>query len=49
MAKKALDRILRGPKLNAVTAEKVFDWKNVHNHPMTRAVSLWLKEANRPI
>jgi hypothetical protein len=38
-----------GPKLDAVTAEKVFDWKNVHNHPMTRAASLWLKEANRPI
>ena len=30
--KKAADRILRGPELTAATAEKVFGWKDVHQH-----------------
>jgi hypothetical protein len=29
---KALDTIPPGPKLDALTAEKVFGWKNVHKH-----------------
>jgi hypothetical protein len=32
MAKKAPDKIPSGPKLDALTAEKVFGWKNVHKH-----------------
>src|SRR5262245_61335986 len=32
MAKKALDNIPPGPKLDALTAEKVFGWRNVHQH-----------------
>jgi hypothetical protein len=33
MANKALDNIIPpGPKLDALTAEKVFGWKNVHKH-----------------
>ena len=30
MAKKGLDNIPSGPKLDALTAEKVFGWKNIH-------------------
>jgi len=30
MANKAPDKIPPGPKLDALTAEKVFGWKNVH-------------------
>ena len=32
MANKALDKIPPGPELDALTAEKVFGWKNVHKH-----------------
>ena len=32
MTNKAIDRIPSGPKLDAVTAEKVFGRKNVHKH-----------------
>jgi hypothetical protein len=32
MTNKALDKIPPGPKLDALTAEKVFGWKNVHKH-----------------
>jgi hypothetical protein len=32
MAQSAVDKIPRGPKLDALTAEKVFGWKNVHQH-----------------
>jgi hypothetical protein len=33
MANKTLDNIIPpGPKLDALTAEKVFGWKNVHKH-----------------
>jgi hypothetical protein len=32
MANKAPDKIPPGPKLDALTAEKVFGWKNVHKH-----------------
>ena len=32
MAQSAVDKIPPGPKLDALTAEKVFGWKNVHNH-----------------
>ena len=32
MAQTAIDKILPGPKLDALTAEKVFGWKNVHKH-----------------
>ena len=32
MANKALDKVPPGPKLDALTAEKVFGWKNVHKH-----------------
>ena len=32
MAKKGLDNIPSGPTLDALTAEKVFGWKNVHKH-----------------
>src|SRR5262245_43864009 len=32
MAKKALDNIPPGPELDALTAEKVFGWRNVHQH-----------------
>jgi len=32
MAQSAIDRIPPGPKLDELTAEKVFGWKNVHNH-----------------
>jgi hypothetical protein len=32
MASKAPDKIPPGPKLDALTAEKVFGWKNVHQH-----------------
>jgi hypothetical protein len=28
----AIDKILPGPKLDALTAEKVFGWRNVHQH-----------------
>ena len=31
-AQSAVDKILPGPKLDALTAEKVFGWKNVHKH-----------------
>jgi hypothetical protein len=30
MAKKGLDNIPSGPKLDALTAEKVFGWRNIH-------------------
>jgi hypothetical protein len=32
MANKAPDKIPPGPKLDALTAEKVFGWKNVHKN-----------------
>jgi hypothetical protein len=32
MAQPAIDKIPPGPKLDALTAEKVFGWKNVHQH-----------------
>jgi hypothetical protein len=32
MAQSAVDKIPPGPKLNALTAEKVFGWQNVHKH-----------------
>jgi hypothetical protein len=32
MAKSAIDKIPPGPKLDALTAEKVFGWQNVHKH-----------------
>jgi hypothetical protein len=32
MAQMAIDKIPPGPKLDALTAEKVFGWKNVHKH-----------------
>jgi hypothetical protein len=31
-ANKASDKIPPGPKLDAFIAEKVFGWKNLHNH-----------------
>src|SRR5882724_7427047 len=35
MAQSVLDRIPAGPKLDALTAEKVFGWKKVHKHEGT--------------
>jgi hypothetical protein len=35
MAQSAVDKIPPGPKLDALTAEKVFGWKNVHKHEGT--------------
>ena len=32
MARSSIDKIPPGPKLDALTAEKVFGWKNVHKH-----------------
>ena len=32
MANKTLDKIRPGPKLGALTSEKVFGWRNVHQH-----------------
>ena len=32
MAQSAIDKIPPGPKLDALTAEKVFGWQNVHKH-----------------
>jgi len=32
MAQSAIDKIPPGPKLDVLTAEKVFGWKNVHKH-----------------
>jgi hypothetical protein len=32
MAQSAVDKIPPGAKLDALTAEKVFGWKNVHKH-----------------
>lgn len=32
MAPTTVDKIPPGPKLDALTAEKVFGWKNVHKH-----------------
>jgi hypothetical protein len=32
MAQMAIDKIPPGPKLDALTAEKVFGWRNVHQH-----------------
>ena len=32
MAQSAIDKIPPGPQLDALTAEKVFGWKNVHKH-----------------
>jgi len=32
MAQSAVDKIPPGPELDALTAEKVFGWKNVHEH-----------------
>jgi hypothetical protein len=32
MLQSAVDEIRPGPKLDALTAEKVFGWKNVHKH-----------------
>ena len=36
MAQTAIDKIPPGPKLDALTAEKVFGWKNVHEHNNAR-------------
>jgi hypothetical protein len=35
MAQSAVDKIPPGPKLDELTAEKVFGWKNVHKHEGT--------------
>jgi hypothetical protein len=35
MAQSAIDKIPPGPKLDALTAEEVFGWKNVHKHEGT--------------
>jgi hypothetical protein len=35
MTQIAIDRIPPGPKLDALSAEKVFGWKNVHKHEGT--------------
>jgi hypothetical protein len=32
MAQSAIDKIPPGPKLDELTAEKIFGWKNVHKH-----------------
>jgi hypothetical protein len=32
MAQSAVDKIPTGPKLDALTAEKVFGWQKVHKH-----------------
>jgi hypothetical protein len=32
MAQSAVDKIPPGPKLDALTAEKVFGWKKIHKH-----------------
>ena len=32
MAQMAIDKIPPGPKLDALTAEKVFGWRSVHHH-----------------
>ena len=32
MAQMAIDKIIPGPKLDALTAEKVFGWKKIHQH-----------------
>jgi hypothetical protein len=32
MTQSAVDKILAGPKLDALTAEKVFGWQKVHKH-----------------
>jgi hypothetical protein len=32
MAQMAIDKIPSGPRLDALTAEKVFGWRNVHQH-----------------
>jgi hypothetical protein len=32
MAQQTIDKIPPGPKLDALTVEKVFGWKNVHKH-----------------
>ena len=32
MTSRAIDKIPPGPKLDALTAEKVFGWQNVHKH-----------------
>ena len=32
MAQTAVDKVAVGPQLDALTAEKVFGWKNVHKH-----------------
>ena len=32
MAKKAPDKTPSGPQLDILTAQTVFDWKNVHHH-----------------
>jgi hypothetical protein len=32
MAQSAIDKIPAGQKLDAITAEKVFGWKNIHQH-----------------
>jgi hypothetical protein len=35
MTNKAVDKIPPGPELDALTAEKVFGWQNVHKHEGT--------------
>ena len=40
MAQSAIDKISLGPKLDALTAEKVFGWKNVHQHDWGRVLKL---------
>jgi len=35
MAQSAIDKIPPGPKLDALAAEKVFGWRNVHQHEGT--------------
>ena len=36
MAESVLDKIPPGPKLDTLTAEKVFGWKNVHTSMKVR-------------
>jgi hypothetical protein len=36
MAQMAIDKIPSGPKLDALTAEKVFGWRNVHQHDIAK-------------
>jgi hypothetical protein len=41
MTNKALDKIPIGPKLDALTAEKIFGWRNVHQHKDRGGLGHW--------